>query len=65
MGIEILISTRGKSIVTVYLKREKPEWGDLSKLILGPTGKARAPLVRKGKTLIVGFSPEAYSEVLK
>ena len=32
--------------------------------MLGPTGNLRAPVVRAGKTVLVGFSEEAYGEVL-
>ena len=32
--------------------------------MLGPTGNLRAPTVRVGKTVLVGFSDDAYSDVL-
>jgi arsenate reductase-like glutaredoxin family protein len=32
--------------------------------LLGPSGNLRAPTVRKGKTLLIGFNDEAYQEVL-
>ena len=32
--------------------------------MLGPTGNLRAPCLKVGKTLVVGFNAEAYSEVL-
>lgn len=31
--------------------------------MLGPTGNLRAPTLRKGKTLVVGFHPEVFEEV--
>ena len=31
----------------------------------GPTGNYRAPIVRKGKTLLVGFNPEALEKLLQ
>jgi arsenate reductase-like glutaredoxin family protein len=31
----------------------------------GPTGNIRAPLVRKGKRLLVGFNPDALGELLR
>lgn len=31
--------------------------------MLGPTGNLRAPTIRAGKTLLVGFSEEVYREV--
>ena len=30
--------------------------------ILGPTGNLRAPTIRTGKTLLVGFSDQAYRQ---
>ncbi len=32
--------------------------------MLGPTGNLRAPTLRSGKTLLVGFSEEAYTKLL-
>ncbi len=31
--------------------------------MLGPTGNLRAPCLKVGKTLVIGFNAEAYSEV--
>ena len=31
--------------------------------MLGPTGNLRAPVVRAGKTVLVGFNDEVYGEV--
>lgn len=33
------------------------------KLVLGPTGNLRAPTLRVGKKLIVGFNQEMYEEI--
>ncbi len=44
--------------------RDKPSSDTLAALLLGPTGNLRAPTLRKGKTLIVGFNADTYSEVL-
>ena len=32
--------------------------------LLGPTGNLRAPTVRVGKTLLVGFDENSYADVL-
>ena len=32
--------------------------------MLGPTGNLRAPTIRKGKTLIVGFNEDVFAELL-
>ena len=33
--------------------------------MLGPTGNLRAPTLRVGKTLLVGFNEERYAETLR
>ena len=35
----------------------------LVKGIIGPSGNLRAPTIVVGKTMLVGFHPEAYEEV--
>jgi hypothetical protein len=32
--------------------------------MIGPSGNLRAPTIRKGKKLLIGFEPGAYEEVL-
>ena len=36
---------------------------EIVEAMLGPTGNLRAPTIRRGKTLIVGFNEEVFSEV--
>jgi arsenate reductase-like glutaredoxin family protein len=50
-------------VVHVDLRKEKPDMETLKKIILGPTGNLRAPTLRKGKTLIIGFNQEMYDSV--
>ena len=54
---------KGKRVVHVNLKKDKPSDDELKKLLLGPTGNLRAPTLRKGKTLMVGFDAETYDKV--
>jgi arsenate reductase-like glutaredoxin family protein len=37
---------------------------DVVDAMLGPTGNLRAPTLRAGKTVVVGFNEEAYAELL-
>ena len=37
---------------------------DLVAAMLGPTGNLRAPTARVGKTVLVGFNEDAYTDVL-
>ena len=61
---EILVA-KGKKTVRVDMKKDAPSDADLLKLLLGPSGNLRAPTLRKGKTLLVGFDPDAYIRVLR
>ncbi len=36
---------------------------DVVDAMLGPTGNLRAPTIRKGRTVLVGFNEELFSEV--
>ena len=55
---------KGKKIVHLDLKREKPPRAELLGLLLGPTGNLRAPTLRKGRKLIVGFDEDTYKKLL-
>ena len=35
---------------------------DVVEAMLGPTGNLRAPTIRRGKTVIVGFSDEVFEQ---
>ena len=62
--IDRLYVAKGKRVVHVDLKREKPPRAELLGLLLGPTGNLRAPTLRKGRTLIVGFDEATYKDLL-
>lgn len=64
-GIDELYVARGKKVEHVDLKKAKPDRATLLGLLLGPTGNLRAPTLRKGRTLIVGFEEETYEKLLK
>ena len=62
--VDELYVAKGKKIVHLDLKREKPPRAELLALLLGPTGNLRAPTLRKGRKLIVGFDEAAYKRLL-
>jgi len=59
-----LLVAKGKKVVEVDLKKEKPSDEEILKLMLGPTGNLRAPTLVVGKTVIVGFNEEMYDSAL-
>ncbi len=56
---------RGQKAVHVDLKKSRPGKAELLALLLGPTGGLRAPTLRVGRTLLVGFNEKAYATALK
>ena len=58
-----IYAAKGKQVVHLNMKKDKPDAATLKKLLLGPTGNLRAPTLRKGKTLVVGFDEETYREL--
>lgn len=63
-GIDELYVAKGKKVEHVDLKRAKPDRSTLLSLQLGPTGNLRAPTLRKGRTLVVGFEEDTYKKLL-
>jgi len=59
-----LYVARGKKLVHFDLKKDYDE-DEVAGLILGRSGTLRAPVLRVGKKLIVGFNVEALGQVLK
>jgi arsenate reductase-like glutaredoxin family protein len=63
--VDEIYASKGKQVVHLDLKKEKPDKASLLGLLLGPTGNLRAPTLRKGRTLLVGFDEAAYAKVLR
>jgi arsenate reductase-like glutaredoxin family protein len=59
-----VIVAKGKKVVTLDMTKDAPDDDTLAGYVLGPTGNLRAPTLQKGKTLYVGFSEDAYRELL-
>jgi hypothetical protein len=63
-GADRVVVARGKKVVTFDMKIDPPDDDTLAAHLLGPTGNLKAPTLRLGKTLLVGFGEEAYRSVL-
>ncbi len=59
-----VVVARGKKVVSFDMRKEPPDDDTLAAHLLGPTGNLRAPTLRRGRTLLVGFSEDAYRQVL-
>jgi arsenate reductase-like glutaredoxin family protein len=54
---------KGKNVVHFDLKKDQPDIETVVPYMLGPTGNLRAPTLRKGRTLMVGFNKETYEKL--
>ena len=63
--VDELYVMKGTKVVHVDLRKQKPAKAELLALLLGPTGNLRAPTLRKGRTLLVGFDAATYARVLR
>ena len=58
--VDTIHVAKGKTVVTFDMKQAPPDDDTLAGHLLGPTGNLRAPTLRQGRTLYVGFSEAAY-----
>jgi arsenate reductase-like glutaredoxin family protein len=63
-SVSQVVVGKGKKVLTFDMQHDPPDDETLLAHMLGPTGNLKAPTIRKGKTLLVGFSEEAYRQVL-
>lgn len=59
-----MYATKGTKLIHLDLQKDKPGDDALLALMIGPSGNLRAPTLRVGKTLLVGFNEGAYEKVL-
>ncbi|RLS56016.1 MAG: hypothetical protein DWH91_07780 [Planctomycetota bacterium] len=59
-----VIASKGTKPVQVDLKKNPMTEDEVRRLLIGPTGNLRAPTIRKGKTLFVGFHADTFTAAL-
>lgn len=57
-----VIVARGKKVVTFDMVKDPPDDQTLLAHVLGPSGYLRAPTLRRGQTLLIGYSDAAYRQ---
>jgi arsenate reductase-like glutaredoxin family protein len=60
-----VVTGRGKNVVVFDMTNDPPDDETLAAAILGPSGNLRAPTIRIGDTLLVGFNEAAYQRIFK
>ena len=59
-----LLTKNGTTVREIDLKREKPDDEELKKLVLGRSKTMRAPALRVGDKIMIGFDEDTYLELL-
>ena len=62
--VDEIYVAKGKEVVHLNMKQDQPDAAALAGLLLGPTGNLRAPTLRVGRTLLVGFDEPTYRTLL-
>ena len=62
---EKVVAGKGKNVVVFDMKKDPPDDDALAATLLGPSGTLKAPTLRVGGTLLVGFSEAAYRQVFE
>ena len=63
-GVSDLYVAKGKRVLHFDLKNERPSDDELLGVMLGRSGKLRAPALRAGNKLVVGFNSELLGSTL-
>jgi hypothetical protein len=58
-----LIAAKGKKVTTLEPTATSPSDDALADLMLGPTGNMRAPTLRVGGTLLVGYNDAVFADI--
>ena len=56
-----LIAIKGKKVTTLELSKAQPSDDVLAELMLGPTGNMRAPTIRVGDTVLIGYNDDVFA----
>jgi arsenate reductase-like glutaredoxin family protein len=59
-----LVVAKGKKTIRFDLAKDRPSDDELAALVIGRTGGLRAPAIRVGDTLVIGFTEEGLAELI-
>ena len=63
--VKDLYITRGTKVVHFDLTNERPDDAALLQMLIGRSGKLRAPTVKMGHVVIVGFDQSTYHRIFR
>ena len=63
-SVRKVVAGKGKKVVVFDMQADPPDDDTLAAHLLGPSGNLKAPTLRIGDTLLVGYAEAAYKQVL-
>lgn len=63
-SVSDVVAVKGKKTLRFSLDASATPSDDVFAAVMGPSGNLRAPALRVGTTLLVGFRPDLYEEIL-
>jgi arsenate reductase-like glutaredoxin family protein len=63
-SVRKVVASKGKKVLTFDMKTDPPDDDTLVSYLLGPSGNLKAPTLRFGDTLLVGYGEAAYNQLL-
>lgn len=64
-SVKEIYSCKGSKITEINMAKDKPGEQTLLDAMLGPTGNLRAPTMRVGDVLLVGFNEDVFKTKLR
>jgi hypothetical protein len=63
--VDEIYAARGRTVERVVVKGRRLDDATVARVLMGPTGNLRAPTLRVGRRLLVGFDEETYRRVFE
>jgi len=62
-GVSRVVVAKGQRVTSFEMTKARPDDQTLLEHLLAPTGNLRAPAIRKGKTMVVGYHEAVFAEL--
>lgn len=63
-NVNSMYVAKGRKVIEMDLSQDEAGESELLELLLGRSGKLRAPTIKVGESLMVGYSQEMFTSVL-
>lgn len=64
-SVKTIYACKGSKLTEIDMAKDKPGDEEILEALLGPTGNLRAPTMKFGDRLLVGFNEDLFKSILK